>query len=93
MTEEICPKCILLGAACHFDILQRPGPDWCNYPSVLSRRCMVPLDRIKVYHQWKKPIPPGSHNQHWSCYMPSLVCWQLKSPAYRAGERTSGSEV
>ena len=47
MGEEICPECILLGVAHYFDTLQRPGPDWSNYPSMLIR-CVVPSDRIEV---------------------------------------------
>ena len=48
MIKEICPECILLGAARHFNILQRPGPDLCYCPIVLSRRYVVPSDCIEV---------------------------------------------
>ena len=48
MTEEICPGCSILGAARHFDILQRPGPDLCHYPSMLSRRGTVPSGHREV---------------------------------------------
>ena len=48
MNEEICPECILLAVTSHFDILQRPGPDLCHYPSVLTRRCYIPSDHTEV---------------------------------------------